>query len=200
MDPGLSPLAEETLRERLAQHWKWLLAGGVLAVVLGAIAIIVPPIASVATATFVGWLLIIGAGFVVASAFQERRFWPIALRILLALLWVWAGFWLLAAPLTGTITLTFVLIAWLLADGVMRIVGALLDRDHPSRAWFALGGVLSIVLAVLIWLDFPSSAAWAIGLLVGVNMLFFGATMISLGWTGRQLSRTGLRLTPSPAA
>src|SRR4051794_11944949 len=100
----------EPMRERMERQWKWFVAGGLLALVLGAIAIIVPPVASVATSMLIGWLLVFASAFVLASAFHEHGFWPVAGRILLAALYVFAGVWLLVAPLAGTITLTVVLV------------------------------------------------------------------------------------------
>jgi uncharacterized membrane protein HdeD (DUF308 family) len=188
MPTPLSTTIPEPARETLERNWKWIVAGGVLALVLGTIAILVPPVASVTTSILLGWLLVFAAVFVSASAFQEREFWPIAVRILLAALYLVAGIFLLVAPLTGTITLTFVLVAWLWVDGAFRIVGAIMHRGAPGRGWLAAGGVLSILLGVLIWVDFPSSAAWAIGLLVGVNLLFWGINLIVLGFAGRELA------------
>ncbi len=190
----------EPARETVERNWKWIVASGVLAIVLGSVAILVPPIASVTTSILIGWLLIFAAAFVSASAFQERRFWPILVRILLAALYLVAGVFLLVAPLTGTITLTFVLVAWLWVDGAFRIVGAIMQRDAPGRGWLTAGGVLSILLGILVWVDFPSSAAWAIGLLVGINLLFWGINLIVLGFAGRELAEGHvIRLEPRHA-
>jgi uncharacterized membrane protein HdeD (DUF308 family) len=200
MDVIGRPTIPEPIRERMERNWKWFVAGGVLALILGAIAIIVPPVASVATAILIGWLLVIGSAFVLSSAFQVHGFWPVAGRVLLAALYVFAGVWLLVAPLEGTITLTVVLVAWFFVDGAFRLAGALMQRDLPGRGWIAAGGALSILLGVLIWIDFPSSAAWAIGLLVGINLLFYGVNLLMLGWEGRELAHRGaLRLEPRHA-
>jgi uncharacterized membrane protein HdeD (DUF308 family) len=200
MDVMGTPSIPQPIRERMERNWKWFVAGGLLAVVLGAIAIIVPPVASVATSILVGWLLVFASAFVLTSAFQEHGFWPIAGRVLLAALYVFAGVWLLVAPLEGTITLTVVLVAWFFVDGAFRLAAALMRPGLPGRGWIAAGGALSILLGVLIWIDFPSSAAWAIGLLVGINLLFYGLNLLMLGFTSRQLAHRGtLRLEPRHA-
>jgi uncharacterized membrane protein HdeD (DUF308 family) len=178
----------ETLIER---RWKWLVAAGVLALCLGAVSIVLPVVASVAAATLVGWLLILGSGLLIADASRQRRFWSIAGRVVLALLWVVAGLWLLLAPLTGAITLTVVLIAWFWANGAVRLVEAIADSERPDRVWAAIGGVLSLLLGLLIWLDFPSSGTWAIGLLVGISLLFYGTDLLLLGLAGRRLGHRG---------
>jgi uncharacterized membrane protein HdeD (DUF308 family) len=191
MDGIGTPSVADPIRERMERNWKWLVAGGVLALVLGAIAIVVPPVASVATSILIGWLLVIASAFVLTSAFQEHGFWPVAGRVLLAALYVFAGVWLLVAPLEGTITLTVVLVAWLFVDGAFRLVAALMQPRAPGRGWLAAGGALSILLGILIWIDFPSSAAWAIGLLVGINLLFSGVNLLMLGFASRQLAHRG---------
>jgi uncharacterized membrane protein HdeD (DUF308 family) len=189
MDRPLFIYFSPAAREALGRQWKWLVAAGLLAIILGAIAIIVPAVGSVGAAILIGWLLIFGSAFVLASAFHERELLPIAVRVVLAGLWVLAGLLLLLSPLTGTITLTVVLIAWFVVDGVFRIAEAILRPELTGRGWLAVGGVLSILLGVLIWADFPSSATWALGLLVGINLLVYGMQLLTLGLTGRQLAQ-----------
>jgi uncharacterized membrane protein HdeD (DUF308 family) len=190
----------DIVRETLARQWRWILAGGLLAIVLGGISILAPLVTSVAVSVLVGWLLILGSGLLLASALRERDFWPTAWRATLAAFWIVAGVWMVIEPRSGTIGLTAVLVAWFWADGAVRMVGAVLYPWLPDRLWIAFGGVLSIILGALIWADFPSSADWAIGLLVGVNLLFYGANLVALGLVGRRLAHgERARLTPRPA-
>jgi uncharacterized membrane protein HdeD (DUF308 family) len=119
------------------------------------------------------------------------------LRALLAVLYVVAGIWLIAAPLEGTITLTFVLVVLFMVEGTLRVAGAVADRDMPARGWQIASGVLTLLVGLLIWIDFPSSAAWAIGLLVGVNLIMWGWGMLGLAAIGRRLAGHGGR-TPHP--
>lgn len=179
------------LEEELRRHWKLLLGAGILALITGTFSILLPLATGIAIATLVGVLMLFYSGSLLADAWARRRSVGRALlRLLLAILYVVAGIWLLAAPLQGTITLTFVLIALFLVEGTMRIVMAIRERELPGRGWQIAGGAFTLLLAFLIWADFPSSAAWAIGLLVGVNLIFWGWELIGLSWAGRRLAHS----------
>jgi uncharacterized membrane protein HdeD (DUF308 family) len=152
----------------------WLLAAGFLSILGGVAAIAVPAIASVTIAIFIGWILIF-AGIVMAiDAFSQRERGRLALRALNAVLALGVGIYLIVAPLSGTLTLTFMLAAWFFATGVLLLAGAWQLRGIGGAWLMALNGVLSLVLGLLIAVDLPSSADWAIGLLVGINLLFWG--------------------------
>lgn len=145
---------------------------GVLAIIGGFVAIVVPALASVATAIFIGWVLLFGGIVMLMDVVRHEghRF----LRGAYALLVLAVGIYLLLAPLKGTITLTFVLVVnFLVMGGVRVFIGASL-RGEPGAGAVVLNGVLSILIGLLILVDFPSSADWAIGLLVGIDLLFFG--------------------------
>lgn len=167
------------MREELARRWGWLLASGVLAVVAGAVAVAVPAAASVAIELFIGWLLLFAGGFQLVDAFAPpRSAGRVAVRLLYAALFAAVGIYLLVAPLEGTFTLTVVLAAFLIAFGILRLYAALQERDRPGAGLVALSGVAGILLGVLIAVELPSSADWAIGLLVGLDLLFYGFTAI----------------------
>jgi uncharacterized membrane protein HdeD (DUF308 family) len=158
-----------------------LLVTGVLSVLAGIAAIVVPAVASVATAIFIGWIVLFAGVVMAVNAFAghlsagER-----ALRILTAALTIFVGIYLLVAPLSGTLTLTFMLAAWLLASGVLELVAAWRFRGAPGAGLMALSGVASLVLGLLIAVSLPSSAAWAIGLLVGIHLIVWGVRALVL--------------------
>jgi uncharacterized membrane protein HdeD (DUF308 family) len=153
---------------------------GVLALVLGAIAIVVPAVASVTTAIFVGWILM------VASFFQGVDAWAVdhggrkALRLVLATLTFVAGFYMVVAPLEGAFTLTVVLVIWFMATGSARIIVGLAERGVPGWWMTALNGAITLALGILIAEHLPSSGDWAVGLLVGVDLVFSGTVLVSL--------------------
>ncbi|MFM8612302.1 MAG: HdeD family acid-resistance protein [Actinomycetota bacterium] len=187
--PGLPP----ELREALSKNWKLLLAGGIISVVLGLIAIIVPPLASVGITILVGILLLVGAVGMVAEAISRgttgHRIWS----AILAVLYVIAGVWLLINPVEGTITLTIVLIVFFLVIGLFRLIAGIQGRGAgvPNAGWMIVNGILSVAIAVLVLLDLPSSAAWAIGLLVGIQLLFDGMMLITTAMAGKKLAEGG---------
>ena len=120
--------------------------------------------------------------------------------MLLAGLTVVAGVWILIFPLSGTITLTLVLVAWLWMVGGLRMLAWWRMRDTEDDIWLTLvSGIVSIILGVLIWADLPSSATWAIGLLVGIELLFTGGALIAMAIAGRNLAQgTTSRSTTRP--
>jgi uncharacterized membrane protein HdeD (DUF308 family) len=186
--PGLPP----EIKTALGKSWKMLLTAGIISAVLGAIAIIVPPLASVTITYLVGILLLIGAVAYVAEAISRgstgHRIWS----ALLAVLYVFAGVWLIVNPVSGTITLTWVLAIFFLLIGVLRLIAGISSRGKvPNSGWTIVNGVLSILIAVLVIGDLPSSAAWAIGLLVGIQLLFDGIALIATAMAGKKLAESG---------
>jgi uncharacterized membrane protein HdeD (DUF308 family) len=156
------------------------MTAGVLSLLGGIIAIVLPNIASVATAILIGWVLVLASATYVVDAFSTRDRRRMAVRLVLAVLCFIAGVYLLVAPLDGTFTLTVVLAMWFLAIGVARIVIGIADRGAPARALIVLSGVAALLLGLLIALELPESAAWAIGLIVGVDLIFTGALLVGL--------------------
>jgi len=192
--PGIAPLGAATgltpsdLLEALRRGQKRLMIAGVLMIVLGAVAIIVPAIASVATAIFIGWILLIASAFDLANAMAVEHGGRKALRIILAAMTFAAGLYLLVAPLDGVFTLTVVLVIWFMATGTARVIVGIAERGVPGWGMTVVSGAISIVLAVLIAENLPSSADWAIGLIVGVDLLFSGTILTSLAYRLRSLA------------
>lgn len=165
---------QDALNEGLKQGRKWLLISGVLAVIAGAIAIVVPAVATVTVAIFIGWMLLFGAIFLLVDAFAVRDAGRMVLRLLLALVAGAAGLALLLAPLRGTYTLTVLLVLWFAITGVIRIATAVAARGTPGAGMMGANGVITLLLAILIGAQLPESSDWAIGLLVGIDFLFYG--------------------------
>jgi len=160
-------------------HWKLFLIQGVVLMVLGVLAVAEPNVATLAVALFVGWLFFIAGIFRAASAWHSRQMPGFAWSMLTAVLSVALGLILILRPLAGVLTLTMVLVAFFIIEGIASIMGAIQHRQHlRSWVWVLFSGVVDLFLAYLIWIGWPSSADWAIGLLVGVNMLFFGLSLV----------------------
>jgi|tagenome__1003787_1003787.scaffolds.fasta_scaffold20027905_1 uncharacterized membrane protein HdeD (DUF308 family) len=171
---GAAIIAELTDQD-IKHAIKWLRVVGILALIGGFGAILVPAVASVTIAIFIGWMLVLVGAVMLGHEIRMRhlahRRWQ---DLLTAILTVLAGICLLVFPLTGTLTLTFFLAAWFLGTGAMEMVAWWQMRGAPGVGLLALNGVVSLVLGILIVANLPSSGAWAIGLLVGVNLVFFG--------------------------
>lgn len=178
------------LRAGLTRSWKALMAIGALAIFTGCIAILVPAVASVGTAIFVGWVLIFVGAFLIAAAFTAPTIGSVVLRLLWAFLTVAVGLWLVIEPRNGTLTLTLVLGIYFLFMGLTRLAVAFADRGKPNAGLLGLSGIAGLLIGILVLAEFPSSADWAIGLLVGIDLIFAGWTLCSVALYGRDLSRS----------
>jgi uncharacterized membrane protein HdeD (DUF308 family) len=188
MEMGTSTLDPE-IRAGLQRSWKALMAIGVLAIVIGCIAILVPAVASVGTAIFIGWILVIAGAFLVAGAFMAHSIGSVILRLVWALLTVIVGLWLIVEPHNGTLTLTLVLGIYFLFMGLTRIAVAFAARGKEGAGLVGLSGVAGLLIGILVLAKFPSSADWAIGLLVGIDLIFAGWTLVSVALVGKELAR-----------
>ena len=180
----------QDIRRRMAAtihaHWKLVLAQGIVMMVLGFLAVAEPNVATIAVGIFVGWLFFIGGIFRALSVWQSRGMPGFAWSLLTALLAIVLGLILIFRPLAGVLTLTMVLIAFFILEGVTAIALAVQHREHlKSWGWVLFSGIVDLLLAFLIWDGWPSSADWAIGLLVGINMLFFGLSLVMTALAGR---------------
>jgi uncharacterized membrane protein HdeD (DUF308 family) len=169
----------------------WLFIAGALALIAGALCVLIPALASVAITLFIGWFLI-GASVVMgADAVQMRSTPHFPLRLLTAALTFVAGLLLVIAPHSGTLTLTFLLSCWFFATGLVYIASWWQTRGAPGAGLILFNGIVSVALGLLIAFDLPSSADWAIGLLVGVNLVLWGIrALIAATVVGRALERT----------
>jgi uncharacterized membrane protein HdeD (DUF308 family) len=177
------------VREGLRRTWKALMAIGVLAILIGCVAILVPAVASVGTAIFIGWILVVAGAFLTAGAFMAHSVGTVVLRLLWALLTVVVGLWLIVEPHNGTLTLTLVLGLYFLFMGITRIAVAFTARGQEGAGLLGLSGIAGLLIGIFVLVEFPSSADWAIGLLVGIDLIFAGWTLVSVALVGRELSR-----------
>ncbi len=188
MEMGGARLDPET-SAGLARSWKALMTVGVLAILVGCVAIVVPAVASVATAVFIGWILVIAGAFLVAGAFTAHSLGTVLWRLLWAILTVIVGLWLIVEPHNGTLTLTLVLGIYFLLMGITRIAVAFSARGRQNAGLLGLSGFAGLLIGILVLAKFPSSASWAIGLLVGIDLIFAGWTLTSVALVGKDLSR-----------
>jgi len=171
----------------LREHWKLFLAEGIILVVLGIAAIIVPPIASLAVAIFLGWLFLISGIVGLVTTFMMRNLPGFWWALLSAVLAIAAGVVLIGWPVSGVLSLTLVLIVFFLIEGVASIMYALEHRNSGRWGWMLVSGIIDLILGAIIFAGLPGTAAWAIGLLVGINMVFGGTSMIAMALHARSI-------------
>src|ERR1700687_4241605 len=182
--PQDSTRLQSEMSAAVREHWKAFLIEGILLAILGLAAMIVPPLA---VTIFLGWMVLISgvAGLVLSFwARQMPGFWWSLISAALAVV---AGIILLARPVQGVLTLTIVVGAYFLAEGVATIMYALEHRRELSErwSWLLVAGIMDLLIAAVIITGLPGSALWAVGLLVGINLLFGGATLIGVALAAR---------------
>ena len=187
----LTPNPQEVraaLGRALHDHWGLFLAEGIILVILGLIAIVIPPLATLAATIVIGWLFVISGIAGLIMTFRARHapgFWWALLSAVVALV---AGVLLLWQPLVGVLSLTFVLIAFFVIDGVLSIFLAIEHRRElvGRWGWILLSGIVDLVIAAIIWAGLPGTAAWALGLLVGIDLVFGGTALIMVALAARR--------------
>ena len=182
-------------RRQIADAWGWVLALGILLIIAGVAAIAFPLLSTIATKIALGWIFLIAGALIVVHAFSIRQWQGFLLSLLIGVLYLVAGAWLAFTPFAGVIALTLLLAALFLAEGVLEVIMGLRVRPHEGWSWLLLSGVIAIAVGVLIAAELPSSAAWAIGLLTGINLLSSGVSFAALALAGRRAGRGG----PVPA-
>lgn len=169
------------------QHWVLFLVEGILLLVLGAAAIIVPVIATLAFTLFIGWLFLISGVVGLITTFWMRNapgFWW---SLLSGVVGIAAGIVLILWPISGTVSLTLLLIAFFLVEGIVTLMYAFEHRAQLSGrwGWMLASGIVDLILAGIIFAGLPETATWALGLLVGINLLFGGVAMIGMALAAR---------------
>lgn len=182
---GLTP-GFEGLRKRLRNRWGWLLALGVLLTALGVIGFAMLPSLTLVTVWWIGALVMIGGGAQIVDAFSEKDWGPFAAHLLIAVLYIVAGAVLIWNPVLGALSITLFIAAALLAVGVLRIIMAFQLR--PASGWVltALSGLLSVVLGVMIFSEWPASGVWVIGLFFAIELVSEGIAFIALALAARK--------------
>jgi uncharacterized membrane protein HdeD (DUF308 family) len=188
MEYGGASLDPE-VREGLARTWKSLRLIGIVAIVIGCFAILLPELFTLGAAIFIGIVLVIVSAVLAAAAFAAHGVGSFLARIAWALLTFVVGLWLIIEPHNGSVTLTLVLGIYFLLMGLTRIVVAFAGRGQPNAGWIGLSGICGLIIGILVLVKFPSSADWAIGLLVGIDLIFAGWSLISVAQVGKEVSR-----------
>ena len=151
---------------------------GVLLICLGVLAVGSPMVAAVAVNVFVAWLIVMAGVVHVIVAFHTREAGSVIWRLLVGLAYICFGGYLIARPALGVASLTLVLASLFLVEGIFNIVMYFKVRSIVRATWILLDGIVTLVLGLMIYMQWPSSSAWAIGTLVGVSMIFSGVTRV----------------------
>lgn len=170
----------------------WYIAAAVLLIVAGIFGIAEPGIAAMGVALLVGWLLVFGAVMHFVAAFKGGGTKQVIFQVLVGLVYLAGGLYFLTHTLLAVATLTLLLSCVILAVGVIEIVSYFRLRGEGASSWILMNGIITLLLGGLIFFHWPSSSVWAIGTLVGINLLMTGISRLMFGLAARKLlSRAG---------
>jgi len=185
LDAAAQVMREE-MRRTVKRYSLWYLVQGGLMILAGILALVYPAISSVAVVFFIGWLLIFSGifqGLSLIGARQVPHFW---LQLISVALFIVVGALFLRNPSESLLTLTLLLIVFFLIEGISKVIFALTIRPFPNWGWVLLSGIVGIVLAFYLWASIPVSAAWLLGVLLGIELICEGAAISHLAWQVRK--------------
>lgn len=159
----------------------WFIGAGILLLILGIAAIILPVVAAVAVEILFGWILMLSGIITIVHSFRALSTGRCILRFLIGLIYLVIGGTFLVYPLTGVLTLSLLLAILFIVDGVFKTAVSLRLRPLPNWGWMLASGIVALILAGIIFSGFPGEVAWMLGLIVGVNLIFSGWSVIMLG-------------------
>jgi uncharacterized membrane protein HdeD (DUF308 family) len=182
---------QRSVRDTVRLHWHFFLAQGVIMTILGVLAVIWPQISTIAVDVYVGWLFLLSGLLGLFIMFFAPTGLAFFWSLLTAALSLFVGILLLWHPVEGAISLTLVLIAFFIAEGIFQIAASLSHREAfpDSWGWMLASGIIDLILAALIILGWPGTAGWVLGLIVGVNLITSGIAIIMVAVTARRFVR-----------
>lgn len=157
---------------------------GFVIMLLGMLCIMTPFVSGVAVSGMIAVILVAAGMAMTVYAFKAGSFGKGLLQFLFGGITIVAGVAVFAQPVLSMFTLTAVLIAWFLVDGVFSIIAGIRGKGEPGWGWVIVSGVASIVLAVLLWRQWPASGTYAVGLFAGIRLIFTGWSVAMLGMMG----------------
>jgi uncharacterized membrane protein HdeD (DUF308 family) len=171
---------QQKMLSYLQKHWKLFAAEGVFFIILGTIAIIIPQVFTVGIALVLGWLLLIGGTVQLIRAFSMIKMPGFGLWLFIGLLQMVIGYFLVADTTEGVMTLTLLLTLFFALEGIAKIYLAFMMRPLAQWGWILFSGFTALLLAIVVWVGWPETALWVLGLLLGINMIFLGGSLLGI--------------------
>ncbi len=153
---------------------------GVLLLVLGILAILLPFIAGTIVTTLVGWVLLIAGAAHLVYAWSARGAGAAVWQVLLGIVYLIVGFYMILHPASGLVTLTLVLAIYFVVEGLLELISYFRVRSGHHAGWTLWNGIITLILGLMIWAHWPFSSVWALGTIVGISLLFSGIARLSL--------------------
>src|SRR5208283_144848 len=178
----------DTVLENVKRASGWSIVLGILMIVAGMAAIIVPLFAGIFLVAVVAWAAMFNGGAQIVYGFREHSGGRMAIEILLGLLYIVAGVFILMHPGSGLLALTLIIACFLLIYGVFALVLAFQLKPHPGWGWVLFDAIVTILLGALIWKHWPINSEWVVGTLVGISFIASGVSRLMLALAVRKLT------------
>ena len=190
LNPGLNDM-QRAISDALGVHWKLFLFQGVVMIILGVLAVAAPAVATLAVDIYIGWLFLISGIIGLIAMFSAKNIPAFLWSLLTAALSAAAGVLLIWKPVEGALSLTLVLTAFFIVEGIFQSVTSVAYREvmRGSWGWMLVSGIADLALAAIIILGWPMTAVWALGLLVGINLITSGWAIVMAALAGRNLGK-----------
>ncbi len=190
-NPDLSDM-QRAVRDAFGAHWRLMMFQGVVMIILGVLAVAAPVIATIAIDIYVGWLFLFSGVIGLIALFSSHHIPAFLWTLITAALSIALGILLIWKPVEGALSLTFVLTAFFLVEGVFQIATSLVYRDSlpGTWGWMLASGVSDLLLVAIIVLGWPATGVWVLGLLVGINLFMSGWAIVMMAFAGRQTTKT----------
>jgi len=170
----------------------WSIALSILLIIAGLIAIVVPEISGVAITLIFGWLMIVSGITHFIFAFKTHTTGGLIWEILIGIIYTFTGFYLILHPIAALFALTLILACYLFFEAIVEFIQFVQLRPRHGAGWLAVDGIITLILAIMIWRSWPASSVWVIGTLVGISMIFSGFSRLMLSLAAKRvLNRVG---------
>jgi uncharacterized membrane protein HdeD (DUF308 family) len=181
-------MAEQSRVDLVRHASAWSIVWGVLLIIFGILAISSPMLAAIAVSTVIAWLIVFAGVVHVILAFHAHGAGSLIWKLLVGIAYLCFGAYLLLHPVLGVATLTLLLACLFSIEGILNIVMFFRMRSMRGSSWVLIDGIVTLLLGLMIYLQWPSSSAWVIGTLVGISMLISGVTRVMLSFAVRRIA------------
>jgi uncharacterized membrane protein HdeD (DUF308 family) len=165
----------------------WSIALSILLILAGLFAILIPSISGIAVTLVFGWLMILSGITHFVFAFKTHTTGGVLWELLVGAVYLFTGVYMIMHPLAGLLSLTLILMVYLFFEGIVEVIHFFQVRPRNGASWLLVNGIITLILAIMIWRSWPSSSVWVIGTLVGISMLFSGFSRLMLALAARKV-------------
>ena len=185
----MSSVATLTGLEELRHRWGWFLALGIILIAFGVIALAFVPAATLGSVIALGWLMVVGGIMEGIYAFYARRWGGVLLHVVGAVLGILVGLMVVTHPVAGALAWTLLFSSYFTVIGIFRVIAAI-QLKYRSWGWAVFDGVVTLVLGLLLWAEWPASAVWFIGFALGIALILRGWAMVMFAFAVRAFAHT----------